>query len=264
MSRLICFGLGYSAEHFVEDSAEKFDRVVGTVRGAERAAALNAHPSGRLTALIFDGSAATPGLQSAIAEADAALISVPPDDNGDPILRACGDVLAHAQRLRAIVYLSTIGVYGDRGGAWVDETTPPQPGAARSRERLAAEQAWLDFGARHNIAVAILRLAGIYGPGKTRWCRSRAAAPAASSSPARSSTASMSATSPEAIDAAFTRRASGIFNVADDEPTPPADPIVFAAQLMGVEPPPEIPFDASGADDVADGTEFLAGMPPRA
>jgi nucleoside-diphosphate-sugar epimerase len=46
----------------------------------------------------------------------------------------------------------------------------------------------------------------------------------------------------QAIDAAFARRASGIFNVADDEPTPPADPIVFAAQLMGVAPPPEIPF----------------------
>jgi hypothetical protein len=118
---LICFGLGYSAEHFVEIFGQKkFDRIVGTVRSVERAAALQAHPSGRLTALIFDGTAATPDLPSAIAEADAALVSVPPDDNGDPVLRACGDILAQTQRLRAIVYLSTIGVYGDRGGAWVD------------------------------------------------------------------------------------------------------------------------------------------------
>src|ERR1700684_793866 len=163
---LICFGLGYSAQYFVEIFGQKFDRIVGTVRGAERAAALNAHPSGRLKAFIFDGAAVVPDLRSAIAEADTALVSVPPDENGDPVLRACGDDLARAQRLSGIVYLSTLGVYGDYGGAWVDEATPSQPGAARSRDRLAAEQAWLEFGARHNIAVAILRLAGIYGPGQ--------------------------------------------------------------------------------------------------
>ena len=213
------------------------------MRGAERAAALNAHPSGRLKALIFDGSTATPDLRSAIAEADAALVSVPPDDNGDPVLRACGDVLAHAQRLRAIVYLSTIGVYGDRGGAWVDEATPPQPGAARSRERLAAEQAWLDFGARHNIAVAILRLAGIYGPGQNALVQIARGKARRIVKPGQVFNRIHVGDIAQAIDAAFARRASGIFNVADDEPTPPADPIVFAAQLMGVEPPPEIPFE---------------------
>jgi nucleoside-diphosphate-sugar epimerase len=240
---LICFGLGYSAQHFVEIFGwKKFDRIVGTVRGAERAAALQAHPSGRLKALIFDGSAVTPDLRSAIAESDAALVSVPPDDNGDSVLRACGDILAQAQRLRAIVYLSTIGVYGDRGGAWVDETTPPQPGAARSRERLAAEQAWLDFGARHNIAVAILRLAGIYGPGQNALVQIASGKARRIVKPGQVFNRIHVGDIAQAIDAAFTRRASGIFNVADDEPTPPADPIVFAAQLMGVEPPPEIPF----------------------
>ena len=240
---LICFGLGYSAQHFVEIFGQKFDRIVGTVRGAERAAALDAHPSGRLKALIFDGSSATPDLRSIIAEADAALISVPPDENGDPVLRTCGEVLAHAQRLRAIVYLSTIGVYGDRGGAWVDEATPPQPGASRSRERLAAEQAWLDFGARRDIAVSILRLAGIYGPGQNALVQIASGKARRIVKPGQVFNRTHVADIAQAIDAAFTRQASGIFNVADDEPTPPADPIVFAAQLMGVEPPPEIPFE---------------------
>jgi nucleoside-diphosphate-sugar epimerase len=243
MSTLICFGLGYSAEHFVESFAEKFDRIVGTVRGAERAAALNAHPSGRLKALVFDGTSTPPELQSAVAEADAALVSVPPDENGDPVLRACGDVLAHAQRLRSIVYLSTIGVYGDRGGAWVDEATPPLPGAARSRERLAAEQAWLELGARHNIAVAILRLAGIYGLGQNALVQIARGNARRIVKPGQVFNRIHVGDIAQAIDAAFTRRAFGIFNVADDEPTPPADPIVFAAQLMGVEPPPEIPFE---------------------
>jgi nucleoside-diphosphate-sugar epimerase len=241
---LICFGLGYSAQHFVEVFGQKFGHIVGTVRGAERAAALNASPSGRLTALIFDGNnAATPELQSAIAEADAALVSVPPDENGDPVLRTCGDILAHAQRLRAIVYLSTIGVYGDRGGAWVDEATPPQPGAARSRERLAAEQAWIDFGAHHNVAVAVLRLAGIYGPGQNALVQIASGKARRIVNPGQVFNRIHVGDIAQAIDAAFTRRASGIFNVADDAPTPPADPIVFAAQLMGVEPPPEISFE---------------------
>jgi nucleoside-diphosphate-sugar epimerase len=240
---LICFGLGYSAEHFVEKFGEKFDRIVGTVRDTERAAGLNAQPSDRLKALIFDGNSATPELRSAIAEADTALVSVPPDENGDPVLRACGDVLAHAQRLRAIVYLSTIGVYGDRDGAGGDEATPPQPGAARSRERLAAEQAWLDFGARHNIAVAILRLAGIYGPGQNALVQIARGSARRIVKPGQVFNRIHVGDIAQAIDAAFARRAFGIFNIADDEPTPPADPIVFAAQLMGVEPPPEIPFD---------------------
>jgi nucleoside-diphosphate-sugar epimerase len=244
MSTLICFGLGYSAEHFVENFAEKFDRIVGTVRSAERAAALNAPPSSRLTALIFDGNnAVTPELQSAIAEADAALVSVPPDENGDAVLRACGDILAHAQRLRSVVYLSTIGVYGDRGGAWVDEATPPQPGATRSRERLAAEQAWLELGARQNIAVAILRLAGIYGPGQNALVQIARCTARRFVKPGQVFNRIHVDDIAQAIDAAVTRRATGIFNVADDEPTPPADPIVFAAQLLDVEAPPEIPFE---------------------
>jgi nucleoside-diphosphate-sugar epimerase len=240
---LICFGLGYSAQHFVEIFGQKFDRVVGTVRDTERAAALNAQPSERLKALIFDGNSATPELRSAIAEADAALVSVPPVDNGDPVLRACGDVLAHAQRLRGVVYLSTIGVYGDHGGAWVDETTPPQPGAARSRERLAAEQAWIDFGARRGIAVVILRLAGIYGPGQNALVQIASGKARRIVKPGQVFNRIHVGDIAQAIDAALARRVSGVFNVADDAPTPPADPIVFAAQLMGVEPPPEIPFE---------------------
>jgi nucleoside-diphosphate-sugar epimerase len=240
---LICFGLGYSAQHFVEIFADKFDRIVGTVRGAERAAALNAHPSGRLKALIFDGTVVAPDLQSAISEVDAVLVSVPPDQNGDPVLRAFGDALAHARRLRGIVYLSTIGVYGDSGGAWVDETTPPQPGAARSRERLAAEQAWIDFGARRGIAVAILRLAGIYGPGQNALVQIASGKARRIVKLGQVFNRIHVGDIAQAIDAAFARNASGIFNVTDDAPTPPADPIVFAAQLVGVEPPPEIPFD---------------------
>ncbi len=242
MSQLICLGLGYSAEHYVAAFGQKFDRIVGTMRGKERAAVLNAYDDGRLRALVFDGKSATPELHRAIAAADAALISIPQDAEGDPVLRACGDALARAQHLRSIIYLSTVGVYGDRGGDWVDEETPPSPESARGRERLAAERAWQDLGARQGVAVAILRLAGIYGPGRNALTQVARGGARRIVKPGQIFNRIHVADIAQAIDAAFTRTASGIFNVADDEPSPPGDPLVFAAQLLGVALPPEIPF----------------------
>jgi nucleoside-diphosphate-sugar epimerase len=242
MSKLICLGLGYSAEHYVAAFGQKFDGVIGTMRSKERAAVLNAYDGGKLRALVFDGKSASPELQQAIIAADAALISIPQDAGGDPVLRACGEAFAQAPHLRSIVYLSTVGVYGDRSGDWVDEETPPSPATARGRERLAAEQAWQDFGARRGIAVAVLRLAGIYGPGRNALVQIAHGGARRIVKPGQIFNRIHVADIAQAIDAAFTRQPSGIFNVADDEPSPPADPLLFAAQLLGVAPPPEIPF----------------------
>jgi nucleoside-diphosphate-sugar epimerase len=242
MSTLIGFGFGYCAEHYAEAFGQKFDRVVGTVRGHERAAVLNAY-RGRLQAIIFDSKTAAPALGSAIAAADYALVSIPPNDNGDPVLGACGQALAGAKRLRSIVYLSTVGVYGDHGGGWVDEQTPPQPLSARGRARHAVERAWQDFGARHGVAVAILRLAGIYGPGQNALVQIARDKARRIVKPGQIFNRIHVGDIAQAIDAAFAQEASGIYNVADDAPSPPGDPIVFAAQLMGRDPPPELPFE---------------------
>jgi len=242
MSTLLCFGLGYSAEHFIGRYGDGFAHIVGTVRGAERAAVLSAHLAGRLKALIFDGRTASPDLHGALAEVEYILVSAPPDENGDPVLGVLADAIAHAPRLRAIVYLSTIGVYGDRGGEWVDEDTPPHPDAARSRERLAAEQAWQKLGARRGTAVAVLRLAGIYGPGQNALVQIARGSARRIVKPGQVFNRIHVGDIAQAIDAAFARKISGIFNVADDEPTPAGDPIAFAAQLLGVAAPPEIAF----------------------
>jgi nucleoside-diphosphate-sugar epimerase len=232
MSTLVCFGLGYSAEHFV-----------GTVRGAERAAVLSAHLAGRLKALVFNGTSANPDVASAIGHADCALVSVPPNENGDPVLAAFGDALAHARHLRTIVYLSTVGVYGDHGGEWVDETTPPRPGSARGRARLDAERAWQRLGARCGAAVATLRLAGIYGPGQNALVQIKQGNARRVVKPGQVFNRIHVADIAQAIDAAFARKVGGIFNVADDEPSAPSDPLAFAAQLLGRDPPPEVPFE---------------------
>jgi len=242
MSTLLCFGLGYSAEYFVGMFGDAFARIIGTVRGAERAAVLNAHFAGRLKALAFDGRAPTAEVERAIGEADVALISIPQTETGDPVLAAFSGALLRARRLRSIVYLSTVGVYGDHGGAWVDEDTPPRPDSARTRGRLGAERAWQELGARSGAAVSVLRLAGIYGPGRNALVQITRGDARRIVKPAQVFNRIHVGDIAQAIDAAFARGATGIFNVADDEPSAPGDAIVFAARLLGREPPPEIPF----------------------
>ncbi|MGO9700069.1 MAG: SDR family oxidoreductase [Xanthobacteraceae bacterium] len=247
MSKLLCFGLGYSAEHFVARFGDGFDGIVGTVRRAEGAAVLNARFGGRLKALAFDGVSATPELTSAIGDADVALVSIPQTATSDPVLGAFGAALTHAKQLRSVVYLSTVGVYGDHGGAWVDEATPPRPDSERARDRLAVEQAWQSFGERAQKAVAILRLAGIYGPGRNALVQIARGDARRIVKPGQVFNRIHVGDIAQAIDAAFVRGATGIFNVADDEPSPAGDPLVFAAQLLGRDPPPEIPFEKAAS-----------------
>jgi nucleoside-diphosphate-sugar epimerase len=256
MVTLLCFGLGYSAQHWLASYAGRFERIVATVRDAAHAAELNAQARPVCTVLVFDGTAVSTELRTAIAEADAVLVSIPPDRGGDPVLAACGDALAHAVHLTSIVYLSSVGVYGDHSGAWVDEASDCRPQAERDRLRLAAEQAWQALGLRLGVPVAVLRLAGIYGPGRNALDNLRRGTARRIAKPGQVFNRIHVADIAQAIEAAFERRASGIFNLADDAPTPPGDPIVFAARLLGMEPPPEIPF----AEARATMSEFAASF----
>jgi nucleoside-diphosphate-sugar epimerase len=247
MTTLLCFGFGYSAEHYAAMFGDGYDSIVGTVRSAERAALLNAHLAGRLKALLFDEGFAAPELTRAIAEADRVLVSVPPTDQRDPVLDTFGDALANARHLDSIVYLSTIGVYGDCAGNWVDEKTPAAPGSDRSLARLTAERAWQQLGTRRGIAVAILRLAGIYGPGRNAIVQIANGGARRVHKPGQVFSRIHVDDIAQAIDAAFVGRASGVFNLADDEPSPASDPLTFAAQLMGIRPPPEVAYEQAAA-----------------
>jgi nucleoside-diphosphate-sugar epimerase len=243
MGTLICFGLGYSAEHFIRLFGGNFERIVGTVRSAERAQALSAGREGRLRVCAFDGVHPTPDLTAAIAEADYALVSIPQTKSGDPVLTAFGDAMARARALKSVVYLSTVGVYGDRKGGWVDEDTPPLPDSERARERLGAERTWQDFGARKGIRVAILRLAGIYGPERNALVQVARGEAQRIVKPGQVFNRIHVEDIAQAIDAAFARGADGVFNAADDEPSPPGEPIAFAAELLGRDPPRQVAFE---------------------
>jgi len=242
MSTLLCLGLGYCAGHYVAQHGGRFARLVGTTRTAERAAALAAGDTGGRNVVVelFDGAAVSETLRAVASEADALLVSAAPDEKGDPVLRALGDALAASARLRTIVVLSTVGVYGDRGGGWVDETAALEP--VHERPRVAAEQAWQAFGRRRGVPVAILRLAGIYGPGQNALVNVRLGRARNIDKPGQVFNRIHVADIAQAIDAAFAQRADGVFNVTDDAPSPPGDPIVFAAGLLGMPPPPVVPY----------------------
>ena len=244
MTTLLCLGLGYSAQHYAAAFGTRFARIIGTSRTAEGAAALAAHDFGsrRIDMMAFDGTTASPQLLAAVADADALLISAAPDPRGDPVLATLGDALSAAPRLAGVVLLSTVGLYGDHGGGWVDESTPPDPTRERARERLAAEAAWRAFGQKRGIAVAVLRLSGIYGPGRNALVNLRRGQARNIVKPGQVFNRIHVDDIAQAIEAAFARNADGLFNVTDDAPTPPGDPIVFAAELLGVSPPPAIAF----------------------
>ncbi len=236
---LVVFGYGYTGRVFAEHVHDRFDRVVGTVR---RPAPGRAGAGVEL--IRFDGDGYDDHLPDILAEAEAVLVSVPPDETGDPVLEMFGDTLAAAPKLRWIGYLSTVGVYGDHKGGWVDETSELNPTAERSLRRVQAEQSWLDFGQDTGKCVQIFRLAGIYGPGQNALANLAAGTAKRIVKPgqvfnrihvediARVLAASLDKPRPEAI-----------YNVTDDEPAPPQDVVAYAASLLGVEPPPETPFE---------------------
>ena len=234
--RLFILGFGYSARHFVRRFGGAFSHIAGTVRDPAKRddlAGIEVHP--------FSGSHPTRETAERICDADVLLVSVPPGSGGDPAIAAFADVLA-AGRQRKIIYLSTIGVYGDHAGSWVDESTPPQAALDRTRMRLAAEQAWTDMGRGD---VAILRLAGIYGPGRNALVTLRTGTARRIIKPGQVFNRIHTDDIASAIMAAVHHQGSGTWNVCDDEPAPPQDVIAYAAELMGVAPPPEEAFETA-------------------
>jgi len=232
------FGLGYCAQDFLARHGAQFDSIAGTVRSKDAAERL-----GGAQAYVFDSERADPGIADALAESDVLLVSIPPDASVDPVLAKFGRQLAKLDRPLTIVYLSTLGVYGDRGGEWVDETRLPVPKHERSIARLRAEKAWLALARDGRKTIHILRLAGIYGPGRNALVnlRNGTARRIVKQDQVfnRIHVADVSA----AIAAVLAYDGGEIWNVADDEPAPPQDVIAYAAKLMGIAPPPEQAID---------------------
>jgi len=248
--RLFCFGLGYSAAALARHlrRSDPAWTLAGTCRDPGRRAALAAEG---VAAFLFDRDHPLPA--GALAGASHVLLSIPPDPAGDPVLDLCGAAIAR-ERPAWLGYLSTTGVYGDSGGAWVDEDSPCHPGQERSRRRLAAEQGWLAYGRATGLAVHVFRLAGIYGPGRSAFDALRAGRARRVDRPGHL----FSRIHVDDIAAVLAASIAGpdpgrIYNLCDSEPAEPAAVTAHAAALLGVDPPPLQPF-----------AEALAEMSPMA
>ena len=260
---IFLFGTGYSAHYFVEalrqNPAANIRSVTGTIRRPEQAEALR---NIGINPVFFDAEQGLNAqLLDELSQATHIVSSVAPltgsAEDTDPILRLMPEGLLHyAPQARFISYLSTIGVYGDYQGAWVDENSALKPLSARSAARVTAEKEWLAQIENTDIACAILRIAGIYGP--------------SFQGQARNALASIKQGRAHRLikkDHVFNRihvediggalahlsvnNLGGIYNLADDEPAAAHEIIAYAAGLLGVTPPPAIDYETAELSPMA-------------
>lgn len=245
--RLVILGAGYTARRFLARLPPPA-HVTLTVRDPARAEALTRR---RVTGLPFDGTTRTPELAAALRSATHVLSSIPPQNGVDPVLACHGADLAAAPGLEWLGYLTTTGVYGNRDGAWVDETTPVSPSNARSAARVQAEGDWQALGAAAKVPAGIFRLAGIYGPGRNPFVKLADGTAHRIIKPGQVFNRIHVDDIALVLGAALARAAGGLFDVADGHPCPPQDVVSFAAALMGVAPPPEVPFETADLSPMA-------------
>jgi nucleoside-diphosphate-sugar epimerase len=241
--KLLVFGLGFSALHVAQRLQVSGAQVTATVRSRAKADGLA--PAG-ITARVFSPEHADAEIAQDIAASDAILVSIPPGESGDPVLASFAAPIAAAPNLRWVGYLSTVGVYGDHAGNWVDETTPTTSGETRLRTRATAEQAWIALGA------PVFRLSGIYGPGRNQLVQLASGTARCIAKPGQIFNRIHVADIAAVVEASLARpRPGGIYNVTDNEPAPPQDVVAFAAKLCGLEPPAEIPFERAELSPMA-------------
>jgi nucleoside-diphosphate-sugar epimerase len=235
--KLLCFGFGYTARAIAARLGAAGE-IVGTSR------------DGSSGYLRFDRDHPLPA--EVFRRVSQALVSIPPDKLGDPLLDMHADQIAAIKELEWLGYLSTTGVYGTRDGGWVDETSELRPTGTRGTARVAAEAAWLRLWREHGVPVHIFRLAGIYGPGRSAFDALRAGT-------AKRIDAGAQVFSRIHVDDIATvllasiakPRPGAIYNVCDDEPAAQEAVIAYAARLLGLEPPPLVPLAEAALSPLA-------------
>lgn len=246
---LTIFGCGYSGKAIAEACGELFGAAAGTTRSPEKAQRLK---SIGIDSYIYGGGEPDAALADRLSKTTHLVQSIAPGAEGDPLLQlGAARLSALMPKLEWVAYLSTVGVYGDHDGAWVDEETPCKPVSRRSVERVEAEEGWLGFSAAKGLPVAILRLSGIYGPGRNGFVN------LAEGTAKRivKKDQVFNRIRVEDIGAATRflaeRKLGGIYNVTDNEPAPPQDVVTYAAELMGMAPPSETDFETAELSPMA-------------
>ena len=247
--RIFIFGAGYSGRAFARRMAGKAEWIAGTTRSPEKIEAL---ARDGMRPVLFDGAELSAEARALLAETTHLVVSAGPRNGEDPVLAAArATILSAMPALEWIGYLSTVGVYGDHDGAWVSEESECRPSAQRSTERLKAEAGWFDLGRARGVPVAVLRLSGIYGPGRNALVNLASGTAKRVIREGQVFNRIHVADIAAALEHLGERGLGGVYNVTDDRPCPPQDVIAFAAGLMGVAPPPEVRFEDAALSPMA-------------
>ncbi|MEM7684467.1 MAG: SDR family oxidoreductase [Paracoccaceae bacterium] len=240
---LLSFGHGYSARVLTRRLLATDWQIVGTTRSEDRAAALQ---DTGIDARVWPGT----DLSADLDQATHLLVSAGPDAEGDPVLRVLKDEIAtRAGQFAWVGYLSTTGVYGDRDGGWVDETSECLPSTRRGQWRLDAEQSWQSID---GLPLHIFRLAGIYGPGRGPFSKVRAGTARRIIKPNQVFSRIHVEDIASILEASIAHPNPGaIYNVCDNEAAPPQDVIAHAADLLGLPSPAAIPIEEAEMSPMA-------------
>ncbi len=242
---LFIFGAGYSGRAIARRLAPSADQIWGTTRSTDKMQRLDALG---LSPQLFAGEKLAPGRESgigvALRQTTHLVVSIAPENDGDPVLGAMGNrIKDYMPALRWICYLSTVGVYGNHNGEWVDETTPCRPVSERSVQRVEAELAWDRVASKNTVPLSIVRLSGIYGPGRNPIRTALEGKARRLVKPGQVFNRIHVDDIAGAVALLASARSHGIYNVTDDEPAPPQDVVEYACRLAGITPPVEIPFE---------------------
>ena len=245
------FGMGYSSRATARALHELRDPdipIAGTTRSAEGAEAF-ADSNYRIH--VFDGEVPGSTLSEDLRQATHVILSIPPEERGDPALNFHRADLDAARNLQWIGYFSTVGVYGDFGGQWIDETAPTRPVNPRSKQRVEAEQAWRDYAEARGVPLFIERLAGIYGPGRSAFDKLREGTARRIVKPGQVFNRIHVEDIGRITALAALQKLAGTYNLTDTEPAPPQDLVTYAAEKMGVAAPPDTPFETAKMTEMA-------------
>ncbi|MCB9963410.1 MAG: SDR family oxidoreductase [Rhodospirillales bacterium] len=239
---LFCFGYGYTCDHLGQElTARGGWSVAGTTRDRDRRNSLRAHG---IKAYLFDPQTPLGDPTFFLQDVTHLLISVPPDDSGDPALSVHGLDIAYMPNLKWLGYLSSTSVYGNRYGGWVNETSAEHPDSKRGSRRLKAERQWQELAAEYNLPLHIFRLAGIYGPGRSALDSVRAGTARRIDKPGHAFNRVHIHDIIQVLIASMCNPAPGnIYNICDDEAAPSHEMISFACRLLHIPPPPMIPYE---------------------
>jgi nucleoside-diphosphate-sugar epimerase len=253
---LLALGLGFSARALARRWRARGESVVGTMQNIA-----DAGEDASVARIAFGAATPLDALARALEKTTHVLVSIPPDEAsgaaGDVALARLASALADAHHIVWLGYLSTTGVYGDRAGAWVDETSERRPGNPRSARRAAVEDAWLALWRDRGVPVHVFRLSGIYGPGRSAIDQLRAGTAKRIDKPGQIFSRIHVEDIATVLEASIAHpRPGGIYNVADDAPAPAHEVVAHAAALLGVAPPPLEPYDPERLSPMA--REFYA------